>query len=125
MAPFPVQEMSSFVHDSINGESPGVSKFATLAAKNPDVSSATFRAVNKSGRREDNSVIPFINLVKFRAMEEHQNSICVIGGLGVTCYLRDLKFAGSNPTEVDGFFQNLKILSTNPPGGTLSWASLV
>ena len=84
------------------------------------MSSATFRAVNKSGRREDNSVIPFINLVKFREMEEHQNSICVIGGLGVTCYCRDLKFAGSNPTKVDGFFHNVKILSTNPPGGTLS-----
>ena len=58
------------------------------------VSSATFRAVNKSGRREENSVIPFINLVKFREIEEHQNSICVIGGLGVTCYPQDLKFAG-------------------------------
>ena len=69
------------------------------------MSSVTFRAVNMTGRREDNSVIPFINLVKFREMEEHQNSICVIGGLGVTCYPRDLKFAGSNPTEVDGFFR--------------------
>ena len=36
-------------------------------------------------------------------MEEHQNSICVIGGLGVTCSPRDLKFAGSNPTEVMDF----------------------
>ena len=86
------------------------------------MSSTTFRAVNKSGRREDNSVIPFIDLVKFREMEEHQNSICVIGGLGVTCYPRDLKFAGSNPTEVDGFFQNVQLPSTNPLGGTLGWA---
>ena len=39
---------------------------------------ATFQAVNMTGRREDNSVIPFINLVKFREMEEHQNSICAI-----------------------------------------------
>jgi hypothetical protein len=31
-----------------------------------------------AGRKEDNSVIPFINLVKFREIEEHQNSICVI-----------------------------------------------
>ena len=69
------------------------------------VAQATFQAVNESGRRKDNSVIPFINLDKFREMEEHQNSICVIGGLGVTCYPRDLKFAGSNPTEVDGFFR--------------------
>ena len=87
------------------------------------MSSATFRAVNKSGRREDNSVIPFINLEKLREMEEHQNSIWVIGGLDVTCDPRDLKLASSNPTEVDGFFQNVKILSTNPPGGTLSRAS--
>ena len=78
------------------------------------VTKATFQAVYKSGRREDNSVIPFINLVKFREMEKHQNSICVIGVLGVTCY-RDLKLAGSNPTEVDGLSQNVKILSTNPP----------
>ena len=84
------------------------------------MSSATFQAVNKSGRREDNSVIPFINLVKFREMEEHQNSICVIGGLRVMCYSRDLKFTGSNPTEVNGFFQNVKILSTNTPGGLVN-----
>jgi hypothetical protein len=30
------------------------------------------------GRREDNFVILFINLVKFREMEEHQKSMCVI-----------------------------------------------
>ena len=81
--------------------------------------------MNKSGRRVDNSVIPFIKLVKFREMEEHQNSICLIGGLGVTCYPGDLKFAGSNPTEVDGFFQNVIILSKIPPGGILSRASRV
>ena len=39
-----------------------------------------------------------------------------LGGLGVTCSPRDPRFAGSNPTEVDGFFQDVKILSTNPPG---------
>ena len=27
--------------------------------------------------------------------------------------------------EVDGFFQDVKILSTSPPGGTLSWGSQV
>ena len=43
------------------------------------------------------------------------------GGLGVTCSPRDPRFAGSNPTEVDGFFQGVKILSTCPPGGTLTW----
>ena len=43
------------------------------------------------------------------------------GGLGVTCSPRDPRFAGSNPADVDGFFQDVKILSTSPPGGTLSW----
>ena len=41
-----------------------------------------------------------------------------LGGLGVTCSPRDPRFAGSNPTEVDGFFQDVKILNTSPPGGT-------
>ena len=31
---------------------------------------------------------------------------------------RDLRIAGSNPTEVDGLLQDIKILSTSPPGGT-------
>ena len=44
-----------------------------------------------------------------------------LGGLEVTCSPGDQRFAGSNPAEVDGFFQNVKILSTSPPGGTLSW----
>ena len=48
-----------------------------------------------------------------------------LGGLGVTCSPRDPRFAGSNPAEVDGFFQDVKILSTSPPGGTLSWGSQV
>ena len=43
------------------------------------------------------------------------------GGLGVTCSSQDPRFVGSNPAEVDGFFQNVKILSTSPPGGILSW----
>ena len=42
-------------------------------------------------------------------------------GLGVTCSPRDSRFAGLNPAEVDGFFQDVKILRTSPPGGTLSW----
>ena len=37
-------------------------------------------------------------------------------GLRVTCSLRDPRFAGSNPAEVNGFFQDVKILSTGPPG---------
>ena len=48
-----------------------------------------------------------------------------VGGLGVTYSPRDPRFAGSNPTEVDGFFQDVMILSTSPPGGTLSWRSRV
>ena len=46
-----------------------------------------------------------------------------IVGLGATCSPRDPRFAGSNPTKVDGIFQNVKILSTSPPEGTLSWWS--
>ena len=36
-----------------------------------------------------------------------------LGGLGVTCSPRDPRFPGSNPAEVDGFFQNVKLLSTS------------
>ena len=43
-----------------------------------------------------------------------------LGGLRVTCSPRDPRFVGSNLAEVDGFFQDVKILSTSPPGGTLS-----
>ena len=46
-----------------------------------------------------------------------------LGGLGVPCSPRDPRFAGSNPAEVDGFFQDAKILSRSPTGGTLSWGS--
>ena len=38
---------------------------------------------------------------------------------------QDPRFAGSNPAEVDVFPQDVKILSTSPPGGTLSWGSRV
>ena len=48
-----------------------------------------------------------------------------LGGLRVTCSPRDPRFAGSIPAEVDGFFQDVKILSTCPPKGTLSWGSRV
>ena len=46
-----------------------------------------------------------------------------LGGLGVTCSPRDPRFAGSTPAQVDGFFQDVKFLSTTPPGGTLIWGS--
>ena len=48
-----------------------------------------------------------------------------LGSLRVTCSPRDPRFAGSNPAEFDGFLQDVKILRTNPPGGTLSWGSRV
>ena len=48
-----------------------------------------------------------------------------LGGLRVTCSPRDPRFAGSNPTEVDGVFQDVRILSTSPPGGSFSWGSRV
>ena len=44
-----------------------------------------------------------------------------LGGLGVRYSPRDPRFAGSNPAEVDGFFQDVQILSKRPPGGTLNW----
>ena len=42
----------------------------------------------------------------------------------VSGYRSRLELQGSrvrNPTELDGFFQEVKILSTSTPGGTLSW----
>ena len=47
--------------------------------------------------------------------------IVSLGGLRVTCLPRDPMFAISNMAEVDGFFQDVKVLSASPPGGTLSW----
>ena len=41
-------------------------------------------------------------------------------GLWVPCPPRDLRFAVSNPAAIVGFFQDVKILSTSPPGETLS-----
>ena len=46
-------------------------------------------------------------------------SVCRFGGLGVTCSPQDPRFADSNPAEVDGFLQDIKILSTSPPEGNL------
>ena len=62
--------------------------------------------------------------LQFELCIEILNSMIVgLGGLEVMCSPRDQRFAGSNPAEVDGFFQDLKILSTSPPGGTVSWGS--
>ena len=48
------------------------------------------------------------------------SSLVGLGGLGETCSPRDPRFAGSNSVEVDGFYQDIKILSTGLPGRTLS-----
>ena len=48
-----------------------------------------------------------------------------LDGVGVACSSRVPRFASSNPAEVDGFFQDVKIVSTSPPGGTLSRGSRV
>ena len=48
-----------------------------------------------------------------------------LSGLRVTCSPQDAMFASSNPAEVDVFIQDVKILSTSPPGGALSWGSRV
>ena len=37
-----------------------------------------------------------------------------LGGLGLTCSPRDPRFEGLNPAE------DVKLLSTSPPGGTLN-----
>ena len=43
-----------------------------------------------------------------------------LSGLEVTCSPRDPRFVGSTLAEIDGFFQDVKTLSTSPPGGTLA-----
>ena len=39
-----------------------------------------------------------------------------LGGLGVKCSPRDPRYADSNPTELDEFFQDVKILSSKSSG---------
>ena len=48
-----------------------------------------------------------------------------LSGLGVTCLPRDPRFADSDPAEVHGIFEDVKIQSTSPPGRPLSWGSRV
>ena len=55
----------------------------------------------------------------------HHRYLSVNVNIDVTCSPRDPRYAGSNPTEVDGLFQDVKILNTSPPGGTLSSESRV
>ena len=46
-----------------------------------------------------------------------------LGGLGVTCSPRVPRFAGSNPTEVDGFFSGRKNPEHKSSGGPESEVS--
>ena len=46
--------------------------------------------------------------------------IVSLDGLRVIYLPRDPRFTGSNPAENDEFFQDVKILSKSPLGGTLS-----
>ena len=67
---------------------------------------------------------------KFKGSHIHQRHYIYSTKIGlddleVTCLSRDPRFAGSNPAKVDGFFEDVKILNTSPPGGTLSRGSRV
>ena len=85
----------------------------------------------KEGNREfvcSRQYRPWINIDRimcFSFFVVLNSTVVGHGGLGVTCSPRDPRFAGSNPAEVDEFFQDVKILSTSPPGGILSWGSRV
>ena len=46
--------------------------------------------------------------MRFEACQRTSIEPVGLGGLKVTCSPRDPKFAGSNPAEVDGFFQEVK-----------------
>ena len=53
--------------------------------------------------------------MKFLIIENSPFPIIILlvglGGLEVTFSLRDPRFAGSNPTAVDGFFQDVQIIA--------------
>jgi hypothetical protein len=46
-----------------------------------------------------------------------------IGALRATMLPWEPRFRGSNPVEASGFFQDVKVVSTIPPGQTLSYGS--
>ena len=76
--------------------------------------------------KKKTDVIPGCNSLKILILiGEPILTIVGLSDLGVTCSPRDPRIACSNPAEVDGLFQDVKILSTSPPGGTLSWGSRV
>ena len=81
-------------------------------------------SVERNYSKETSNQLIF--LASFIIISTITNSMNVsLGGLWVTCSPRNPRFAGSNPPKVDGFFQDVKILSTSPPGGVLSWRSRV
>ena len=71
-----------------------------------------------------NMSIP-LTIVDFIDRYFHYRSVTTyivgLGALGVTCSPRDPRLAGSNPAEVNRLFEDVKILSTGLPAGTLSW----
>ena len=56
------------------------------------------------------SVSEVFSITLFKIWWQVNNLGRLFGDLGVTCSPRDPRFAGSNPAEVDGFFQGVKIL---------------
>ena len=98
---------------------------ASNLCREPDVS--TRRYVLKSG--SPGGTVPSALLwTRLHILQNYYFSLKELVGLrdfGVTYSPRYPRFAGSNPVEVDGFLQDVKILSTSPPGGTLSWGSRV
>ena len=59
--------------------------------------------VGKKGKEKNSEETP-----EEREDEEVNLSTVGLGGLGVLCSLRDPRFVGSNPAEVDGFFSGHK-----------------
>ena len=55
-----------------------------------------------------------VTVAEGTSKDECMCKCCIVVGLEVTCSPQDPRFMA----EVDGFFQDVKILSTSPPGGT-------
>ena len=61
------------------------------------------------------TIVPFI--IEFRELRRQLISNSVgFGSLGVTCSPRYPRFAGSNPAEVNGFFQDVKTIEHKSSG---------
>ena len=66
----------------------------------------TFNERNDT-RAEAGIYIPYF-LYNIQYIIGFNNVLVGLGGLGVTCTPRDLRFAGSNPAEIDGSFSGRK-----------------